>query len=106
MAHSRLVKLVRDRVGEKLGHTEVSYEPILARDQAIKELRKKLIEEAVEYIEDPSIEELADILEIVYSLASQDLNVHFDEVVEMTRAKALDLGGFDALIGMYVTVKS
>ena len=47
MAHSRLVKLVRDRVGEKVSPSEVIYEPILARDQAIKELRKKLIEVAV-----------------------------------------------------------
>lgn len=104
MAHSRLVKLVRDRVGEKLAHSTVIYAPILMREQAIKELRKKLIEEAIEYIENPCIEELADVYEVFRALCEHDLNIDTYVVREMALDKRDDRGGFDKLIGMYVAV--
>ena len=59
-------KLVRDRIPEiieKSGKT--AYCHILSNDEYIVELDCKLNEECAEYQEDKSIEELADMLEVI-----------------------------------------
>lgn len=105
----RLVKLVRDGVGALLGHSTVSYEPIPDDSgpgfagTAIGALRRKLIEEAVEYLENPSKGELADVYEVVCALAKHDLGLEFHEVQDEAERKLEERGGFEGLTGMYVT---
>lgn len=70
--HPRLVKLVRDN----------------DRAQAIEALRFKLIEEAIEYLRNPSVGELADVLEIARALCDHDLQVPIQEVIDEATAKA------------------
>ncbi len=63
-------KLVRDRIPDIIkesGHTP--YYRIMNDDEYWNELVKKLQEEVDEFVESGNIEELADILEVVYSIA-------------------------------------
>lgn len=99
----RLVKLVRDNIGAVVGDSHVSYNSIPGEDAAfIRALRRKLVEEAIEYVEDPSISELADVLEVVYALAAIDLEVQRHELEARRADKHNELGGFEHGIGMYV----
>jgi predicted house-cleaning noncanonical NTP pyrophosphatase (MazG superfamily) len=104
MPRPRLVKLVRDRVARHAppGST-VDYRPIDDPDAAIRELRAKLVEEAVEYLLEPSVAELADVLEVIAGLARHDLGVSPATVAAVARDKCADRGGFADLVGMYVT---
>ena len=62
-------KLVRDRNPEILDAKGVSYEKRIADDTEYRtELIKKLVEEAAEFSEAGSIEELADVLEVIAAL--------------------------------------
>ena len=64
------IKLVRDRIGTRLGGDgTLTYEPVTNHVEHVKLLQRKLIEEAVEYLADPSIGELADVFEVVMVLA-------------------------------------
>lgn len=98
----RLVKLVRDRVAQFVGKSTVSYEPV---DEAthIRLLRRKLIEEAAEYLENPSLGEAADVLETLRALADWDLKVPWPAVAEEAHAKYEERGGFDDGIAMFAT---
>ncbi len=63
-------KLVRDKIPEIiLKNGEKPKARILEEKEYIEELNKKLKEEVNEFLADKSLEELADILEVVYSLA-------------------------------------
>lgn len=93
--HGYVVKLVRDGIPDLLGDTgTVTYGPI-DRDAHVKLLRRKLIEEAAEYMSDPSKGELADILQVVYDLAVVDLEMPPQEVARAMTAKFEQRGGFD-----------
>lgn len=90
------IKLVRDHVGEALGgEGTISYEPIVDQDEHVALLRRKLVEEAAEYLANPSVEELADVLEVVWSLHRVDLRVPFEVVKQRAAAKRTERGGFD-----------
>jgi predicted house-cleaning noncanonical NTP pyrophosphatase (MazG superfamily) len=103
-----LVKLVRDRIVDVAGtDDEVIYKPIGDRMQGIIELRKKLVEEAVEYLLDPSTGELADVLEAVETLAALDPACSGMEAVRKAQvAKRAERGGFADLVGLYVMARS
>ena len=63
-------KLVRDKIPEiieKAGKT--AYTHILSEEEYIAELDQKLNEECAEYQADKNIEELADMLEVMYAIA-------------------------------------
>lgn len=63
-------KLVRDRIPENINNKQgktCKYK-ILNDDEYLKELNKKVIEEANEFIEENSIEELADLMEVVKAI--------------------------------------
>jgi predicted house-cleaning noncanonical NTP pyrophosphatase (MazG superfamily) len=100
----RLVKLVRDRVGPHLADGRASYEPIDDPEDAVRHLRRKLVEEAVEYALEPSVEELADVIETVRALARRDLGVTLGDVLDAGDRKRAELGGYGDMVGMYVTV--
>ncbi len=99
----RLVKLVRDDV-EKFcgGDMAVRYEPIPHPD-FIRELRKKLAEEVVEYLLDPSAEELGDVWEAVVALANYSHH-GIAAVQRVAREKVEYKGSFAGGLGMYLYV--
>lgn len=87
------VKLVRDGVAKYLDGS-LTYEPTENREEYIRLLRAKLVEEAVEYIQDPSLSELGDVLEVVRALAENDLGSSLTDVLRFAERKFLDRGGF------------
>ena len=63
-------KLVRDKIPEIISASGKKANcRILGEDEYIKELDRKLDEECAEYQVDKNIEELADILEVIYAIA-------------------------------------
>lgn len=64
-------KLVRDKILEIIkDNGQKSTHKILTADEYAVELTKKLVEEVEEYKKDKNTDELADIMEVVYALAS------------------------------------
>ena len=89
-------KLVRDGIPELLDSKEVPYEKRIADDREYKiELVKKLVEEAGEFSEVTSVEELADVLEVVTALRTLP---EYQDVEEVRLAKRAERGGFDQKI--------
>lgn len=63
-------KLVRDRIPEIIEQSKKkTVTRILSNEEYITELDRKLNEECAEYQADKSIEELADMLEVMYAIA-------------------------------------
>ncbi len=86
-------KLVRDRIPEILDTKGVPYEKRIANDIEYKEeLIKKLEEEIVEFKEAGSVEELADILEVVDALKKLPDYVN---VIDVQKTKKEEKGGFE-----------
>lgn len=100
-----LIKLVRDKVKQSFEHPEheLTYMPV-SRGELAQLLRRKLLEEAAEYLLDPSRGELADIAEICRGLARHDLGIPWADVEDVRIEKRRSRGGFDRGIGMYATV--
>ena len=102
-------KLVRDNIPDIIANNgEEAVTSVLGDDEYKLELYKKLLEEANEVINsknsDEIIEELADVLEILKSIA--ELNgKKIDDVVEVTRQKRLKCGGFEKRIFLEKTYK-
>jgi predicted house-cleaning noncanonical NTP pyrophosphatase (MazG superfamily) len=90
------IKLVRDHIGHRLGGDgTITYEPIGDRDMHVALLRRKLVEEAAEYLADPTLAELADVMAVVWALARVDLGVAPFDVERAMNAKTWERGGFD-----------
>ncbi len=87
-------KLVRDKIPEIIENTgKTAYCHILTEDEYIAELDKKLNEECAEYQADKSLEELADMLEVMYAIA--EARGYSGSELEHVRAeKAEKRGGF------------
>jgi predicted house-cleaning noncanonical NTP pyrophosphatase (MazG superfamily) len=104
----RLVKLVRNRIGRFLIDPEVVYTQIEDPYVRLSALRRKLVEEAVEYVMDPSVAELADVLEVVRSLAEEDpaVNVGFGAIMAASTRRREEAGALTGGIGMYVRTRS
>ena len=90
-------KLVRDNIPNIIDNNgEVAVTRVLADEEYKKELYKKLLEEANEVInstEEETIEELADVLEILSSIASLN-NKSIEDIIEIARMKREKSGGF------------
>ncbi len=87
-------KLVRDRIPEIIeGEGGKAVTKVLNEDEYIHCLETKLDEEVAEYHESKEIEELADVLEVVYALA--ELGGHSVEELETVYQKKHEArGGF------------
>lgn len=87
-------KLIRDKIPEIIessGRTPVIR--TLDDTEYLTELDRKLNEECAEYQADKSLEELADMLEVIYAIA--EARGHSPEELERVRAeKAAKRGGF------------
>ncbi|MCS0789943.1 nucleoside triphosphate pyrophosphohydrolase [Cytobacillus firmus] len=95
-------KLVRDRIPEIIAQTGKNYSSrILDQSEYVKELKKKSLEELEEYINannnDEALEELADLLEVIHSLAEFH-GASIEKVEELRKQKAEKRGGFNEKI--------
>lgn len=91
-------KLVRDKIPEiiqKDGKT-CSTE-ILDNDRYLEMLDGKLFEEMLEYHQDKSIEELADITEVIFAIVKAK-GLSLEEFEKIRNHKAKERGGFDKKI--------
>ncbi len=74
---------------------EAQVRPTAGRDEHAARLRAKLVEEVGEYLAQPSIGELADILEVVHALAYVDVGRTFAAVEQERDRKWHERGGFN-----------
>lgn len=91
-------KLVRDLIPNVIEKTGKKFSTrILDNDEYIKELKKKSFEELEEYVNttntEDSLEELADVLEIIHALAEYH-GSSIEQVEEIRKQKAEKRGGF------------
>lgn len=97
-------KLVRDRIPEiivKSGNKCVT--EILSDEEYIEMLDKKLDEELAEYHTDKNIEELADLLEVIYACA-QARGFSLEELENVRTDKADKRGAFKGKILLKETI--
>lgn len=91
-------KLVRDRIPEIIEASGKTCETeILSDEEYLKMLDMKLDEELAEYNQEKNIEELADLLEVLYAAAkARGYSIEELEQVRIEKQKAR--GGFDKKI--------
>lgn len=97
-------KLVRDKIPSQINEKEgkVAVWRKLDDDEYMKELDKKLLEEAHEFIEDHSVEELGDLMEVIEAIMSF-YRIEKTEVNEKQKMKRDKKGGFrDKIYLQYV----
>ena len=88
-------KLVRDKIPEiisRQGDRPVTH--VLETKLYRQELKRKLQEEVAEFSGSDRVEELVDVLEVVYALA-KDKGVSQYQLEEMRQQKQKNRGGFD-----------
>ena len=87
-------KVVRDKIPEIIEESGKKYTLKQLDDASfLAEIEKKLIEEVNEYSESKDIEELADLLEVIYRI-SELRGVNSDELDEIRKEKAEKRGKF------------
>ena len=91
-------KLVRDKIPEIIKVSGKTCETgVLSDEEYLQMLDKKLDEELAEYHKDQNIEELADLLEVLYATAkARAYSIEELEQVRIEKQKAR--GGFDMKI--------
>ena len=88
-------KLIRDRIPEIIQEAGKSCRIItLKNEDYLKHLNEKLQEELNEYYESKKIEELVDLLEIIYAIAEHH-GVSKEKIEEMRLPKKEKRGGFN-----------
>ncbi len=91
-------KLVRDRIPEIIRDSGKSCTTeILSQEQYLKMLDAKLDEELAEYHAEQNIEELADLLEVIFA-AAQARGWSAEELERVRAEKAAGRGGFEKRI--------
>lgn len=87
-------KLVRDRIPEIIRNDgKMPIVEILSDEEYLLELDKKLNEEVAEYQVDKSIEEMADILEVLFAIC-EARGHSIEELMKKKEAKKEKRGGF------------
>ena len=87
-------KVIRDKIPEIIADSGKKYDLKQLDDASfLAEIEKKLIEEVNEYSESKDIEELADLLEVIYRI-SELRGVNSDELDEIRKDKAEKRGKF------------
>ena len=87
-------KLVRDKIPEIIkndGKTPII--DILSNEDYLNELDKKLNEEVAEYQADKSIEEMADVLEVLFAIC-EARGHSIDDLIRARDNKNISRGGF------------
>ena len=89
-------KLVRDNIPEWLKGKNIPFEERIANDDEYKEeLIKKIGEKSAEFVADKSVEELADLQEVINALKKLP---EYSNLEEVRQAKYIDKGGFEKKI--------
>lgn len=92
-------KLIRDKLPQIMRASGIQvFERAMEKDEYLKRLKDKLLEEAKEVIasgsEKEMREELADLLEVMLSLAKA-YGMEFADIQQAAEQKRADKGGFD-----------
>ncbi|MBN2900046.1 MAG: nucleoside triphosphate pyrophosphohydrolase [Clostridia bacterium] len=91
-------KLVRDNIPSIIEENNKSYTTHIAdEDEYRAALLMKLNEETMEFISEPCVEELADILEVIDAL-KHTFKIEDDEVERVKSRKRTERGGFEKRI--------
>lgn len=91
-------KLIRDKIPAIIEKSGKKIEiAILSDDRFKAALNAKLQEEVAEYLKNPSVEELADLLEVLVTLAEQH-DINLEELNEIRINKKEERGGFSKKI--------
>lgn len=88
-------KLVRDKIPQEINNIEgrkANYK-ILNSEEYLQELDKKLFEEAHEFVEEHSVEELGDLMEVIYEIMENN-NISMEDVDKAREKKRNKKGGF------------
>lgn len=95
-------KLVRDKIPEIVKAKGINPTNHIADDKEFfNALLEKLREEVEEFIQEPSQEEMADIMEVVYAILKQK-GYSFNEIEEVRKKKADERGNFEKKIIAYI----
>ncbi|CDM68016.1 hypothetical protein CM240_0852 [Clostridium bornimense] len=87
-------KLVRDKIPEIIKADGKNCDTIIVSGEEKKELlRAKLMEEVNEYLEDDNLEELADVMEVLFGLANE-LGFSEEDLLKKREEKLKARGGF------------
>lgn len=89
-------KLVRDKIPEDINSIEgrkCNYK-ILNDEEYLQELDKKIFEEAHEFIEEHAIEELADLMEVIFAIM-KIRNISIEDVENARQVKNGKRGSFN-----------
>lgn len=88
-------KLVRDKIPEIIRADGKECEVRIAEGKEKYELlEKKLMEEVNEFIEDKNLEELADVMEVLFGLA-REIGYSEEELISKREEKKSERGGFE-----------
>lgn len=88
-------KLVRDNIPDIIKKDgRVPHTRILSDDEYEKQLELKLVEEVNEYLESKDIEELADIMEVIYAI-SEFKGTALSELESIRKNKVSKNGSFE-----------
>lgn len=91
-------KLVRDKIIDIIeADGRIAKYRILDDNEYRQELNKKLQEEVKEYLEDNNVEELADIVEVIYGILNS-MNVSIKEFEKIRMNKQEKRGAFEKKI--------
>jgi predicted house-cleaning noncanonical NTP pyrophosphatase (MazG superfamily) len=91
----KMNKLVRDHIPQIIKSAGKNPKYHQANDQEFRQLLiVKLNEEVTEFINSNDPEELADILEVIHTLA-QELNITYNDIENLRLQKRNQRGGFD-----------
>lgn len=91
-------KLVRDKIPEIIERSGKQCEvEILSDEKYLEMIDKKLDEELAEYHKDKNLEELADLLEVIYA-ATKARGYSIEDLENVRAEKAEKRGGFDKKI--------
>lgn len=87
-------KLVRDKITDIIeAEGRTAKYRILDNHEYREELNKKLQEEIKEYLEDNNVEELADIVEVIYGILNS-MDVSIEEFEKVRTEKVIKRGAF------------
>lgn len=99
-------KAIRDKIPEIIKKSGHDYNiKTLSDEEFISKLEEKLFEELQEYQESKSIEELADILEVIYRI-SELKGTSNNKLEELRLKKSQERGGFKKNLFLIDTTKS
>lgn len=88
-------KLIRDKIPDNINSKKgkkATYR-VMDDEEYLRELNKKVLEEANEFVEANDVEELADVIEVLESVMTAK-GITWDEVKRVKQAKKEAKGGF------------